>query len=116
MEMNEPGRTIALMGAAAELMRDAEDGLDRYIPEHCREGLRFYIARGRPVGDFLRAVLSNSFTDVLAHADDTNLFCLHGYMLFLYNDAPPDCWGSKEAYGAWCKQGGLAGLCKEKVA
>lgn len=112
--MNEPGRTVACMNAAADVMVKVEVGLGRYVPEHCREGLRRYIACGRPLGDFLRAVVSNNFSNAVARADDTNLLRLHDYMLFLNNHAPRKCWGSEIAYGAWRDWGGLAGLCKPK--
>ncbi|HDZ73744.1 MAG TPA: hypothetical protein ENH55_13445 [Aurantimonas coralicida] len=113
--MDEPARTIIRMTAAVDLMRDVDVGLERYIPEHCRDGFRGYIGRGAPVGDFLRAVLANDFSMALAHADDTNLSSLHDYMLFLYYHVPHHCWGSRRKYASWRLVGGLAGLCKEKV-
>lgn len=102
---------------ATDLMHDAmallDAGLEHYILPHCRGGLREYIVSGVPVGDFLHAVLSNDFMEVVARADDANLPRLHDYMLFLSNHAPSKCWGSEGAYRAWRKQGGLAGLVKE---
>ena len=116
MKLNEPGRTVSCMNAAADVMVEVEVGLGRYVPEHCREALRRYIASGRPLGDFLRAVVSNNFSNAVARADEANLSRLRDYMLFLNNHAPGKCWGSEIAYGAWRKRGGLAGMCKPKAA
>ena len=102
------------MNAAAEVMQAVDEGLDRYVPEHCREPLRRYIACGRPLGDFLRAVVSNNFSNAVARADNSNLPRLHDYMLFLNNHAPRKCWGSVITYGNWRRQGGLAGPCEPK--
>lgn len=79
------------------------------IPEHCRESLRAYVERGRPVGDFLRCVLSNDLTGAFRHADDVNRELMEDYVGWLWNEAPGDAWGSGEAYGAWVKRGGLQG-------
>lgn len=110
--MNEPERTVACMIAAADVMVKVDLGLHAYIPEHCREALRRYIACGRPLGDFLRAVVSNNFSNAVAHADEANLLRLRDYMLFLNNHAPRKCWGSEIAYGNWCNRGGL---CEAKA-
>jgi len=65
------------------------DGLCRYIEEHC------------PVGDFLTAVLSNDLTEAVNLADDENMANLPAYVVYLYNIAPSQCWGSREKVSAW---------------
>ncbi len=65
------------------------DGLKRYIEEHC------------PVGDFLTAVLRNDLSEAVGKADDYNLKNLPAFVGYLYNEAPSQCWGSKEKVKKW---------------
>jgi hypothetical protein len=77
------------------------------VPEHCRDGLLGYIEHGHPVGDFLTALLSNNLKETFACADDVNAQHVRDYVDFLYNYAPAQCWGSKEAVEAWQLRGGI---------
>lgn len=77
------------------------------IPEHCRESLRAYIEHGRPVGDFLRCLLSNDLVGAFRHADDENREHMEDYVRWLWNETPGDAWGSGEAYSEWVERGGL---------
>lgn len=85
------------------------------IPAHMREALSEYIARGRPVGDFLRAVLSNDLRGAMARADSINAEHLRDYVHFLFNTAPAGCWGSPAKVDAWIKLRGLEGLRLELI-
>ena len=80
------------------------------IPEHCRDGLREYIKRGRPTGSFLMAVLRNDLRATFECADDTNRAVVFDYIKFLYNDAPTWCWGSPAKVERWMAHKGLDGL------
>lgn len=80
------------------------------IPYHMREGLTEYVARGRPPGDFLRAVLENDLMRALGRADEANMANLPAYANYLDNYAPISCRGSPKAVNAWIAHGGLAGL------
>jgi hypothetical protein len=80
------------------------------IPDHCKEGLRGYIEKGEPVGSFLSALLSNDLRKTYEKADDTNIGRIKNYLMFLYNEAPSECWGSPDKYAGWQKRGGLHGL------
>ncbi len=55
-------------------------------------------------GDFLTAVLCNNFWRAVLYADDTNEKALRDYALFIYNQLPPDAWGSEESMQAWMEK------------
>ena len=82
------------------------------IPAHCQDSMKAYVETGRPVGGFLTAVLSNDFMEAFAAADEVNSRCIRQYALFLYNEAPPACYGSRKTVMAWIERGGLAGKPK----
>ena len=79
------------------------------IPPHCRDGIRYYIEKGIQPGDFLFAVFSNDLMEAAGRADGINQLSLHRYAQFLYNYAPPDCYGSHGKVIKWMEQGGLDG-------
>ena len=80
------------------------------IPDYMQAGMLRWIEHGIPPGSFLEAVIKNDLMHAFEKADSTNEHCMRDYVIFLYNYAPSDCFGSKEAYGAWKAQGGLMGL------
>lgn len=84
------------------------DGLE-LIPEHCREGVRDYIAHGTPLGSFLTYVFSNDLVHAFSAADEINRIRMFDYCMFLYSRAPVDCWGSEEKVREWIKKRGLLG-------
>lgn len=62
-----------------------------------------YVEQRQPTGDFLQAVLSNDLSDSVSRNDgQTNLKEL---VKWIYNNAPSNCWGSREAYKQWIKGG-----------
>lgn len=77
------------------------------LPHHMQAGMRRYIERGIPPGDFLTAILCNDFMEACGHGDDINRNRMFDYAVFLYNEAPPSCYGSREAFKAWVGRGGL---------
>ncbi len=79
------------------------------IPPSTLEDLQAYVSRGRPCGNFLKAVLSNNLFDAIAHGDDRNRAALEAIVRFIYNDTPAGCWGSEGTYQAWVQKGGLTG-------
>jgi len=79
------------------------------IPERMLGALQRYIDHGIPPGDFLTAVLSNDLREACTRADDENQQLIYEYVKFLYNYAPLGCWGSRENFHSWLKQGGLNG-------
>lgn len=78
------------------------------IPDHMMAGLARYIEHGSSVGDFLTAVLENDLSEACARADNENLANLPAYAAYLYNEAPPQCHGSREKVRAWIKQFSVA--------
>jgi len=77
------------------------------IPEHMRGPLRRYIENGIQPGGFLLAVLCNDLMDACLRADATNINRLPDYVNFLYNSAPPPCFGARERVAKWIANGGL---------
>jgi hypothetical protein len=71
------------------------------IPERMRGGIERYIEHGVPPGDFLQAVIKNDLRHACDRADDENRYLLWDYVLYFYNYAPSECWGSEEQYKAW---------------
>lgn len=65
------------------------------VPHYMREGVREYVAVGRPPGDFLRAVLENNLHHAALRADKDNQQCLFGWAAVL-DVLPMGIWGSKE--------------------
>jgi len=75
--------------------------LSFYIPERMEDGIRRYIdERVRP-GDFLQAVISNNLKEAVWRADEENINNLPAYVSYFYNEAPSNCWGSKEKMENW---------------
>lgn len=63
--------------------------------------LAAYLEEHRPVGVFLRNLISNDLSGTFTYADDADLPRIHSYFLYLYNEAPSNCWGSPDAYRNW---------------
>lgn len=84
------------------------------VPAHCADGLLRYIENGETVGGFLTALLCCDLKETFARADDINGSRVRDYLKFLYNYAPAQCWGSREAVDAWQAHGGLVGLQRKR--
>lgn len=52
-------------------------------------------------GEFLQAVLCNDFSRAALLADAENGANLPAFAGYLYNEAPPGCYGSRECVAAW---------------
>lgn len=87
-------------------MRMAREGI-HMIPSHMQEGVLRYIEKGERPGGFLTAILQNDLMGSANRADERNARCLHNYAKFLFNYAPPACFGSTEKVEAWIERGGL---------
>lgn len=79
------------------------------LPEHMQDAMRLWVERGIEAGSFLMAVLSNDLMGALGKADDVNINRLKDYGMFLYNEVPGGCYGSREKVRAWSEKGGLIG-------
>jgi len=71
------------------------------IPEYMMGGIQRYIDHGLEPGDFLTAVICNDLHLAVGRADDLNIVNLPAYVGYLYNEAPSECWGSREKMEAW---------------
>jgi hypothetical protein len=71
--------------------------------------LEDYVETGRPVGDFLQAVLTNDFMEACGRADESNQINLPAFAGYLYNEMPSGSWGSRKKYDAWVAHGGRRG-------
>lgn len=71
------------------------------LPEHMRGGMQRYIENRIEPGSFLKAVLCNDLMEAMGWADDINRHRVFGICMWLYNYAPPACYGSPENVRAW---------------
>lgn len=81
-----------------------------FIPEHMVEGLDLYINHGIEPGSFLMAVLCNDLMESCARADHVNIHALPAFCGYLYNHAPPQCYGSRQKVQAWITTKHVSGL------
>ena len=73
------------------------------IKENVLISINSYAKEGKPVGDFLYAVLSNDLTSAIFRADLDNRAALYEIVQYIYNEIPADSWGSTEKVEAWLK-------------
>lgn len=81
-----------------KLFADGENYLYNNIPHYMHAPIIEYIKYGKPVGDFLRAVICNNLKEAYLYADENNVQCIREYVMFFFNHAPSGCWGSPENY------------------
>lgn len=81
--------------------------IDRDIPLRMHGGLIRWILDGIKPGHFLTAVIENNLSESISRGDEINIALLQNYVKFLYNDAPSNCWGSKEKVELWAQQKGF---------
>jgi len=77
------------------------------IPDYMHGGLIRYIENRIRPGSFLTAVLTNDLQGAVAAADETNRDLIPHYIVFLFNWAPHESWGSPEKVKAWLAGGAL---------
>lgn len=82
------------------------------LPPHMHGAIQRYIDNGIEPGSFLKAVLSNDLVQAFGAADEFNSAAMRDWAMFLYNEAPSGCWGSREKVHNWIKQGGIEGMNK----
>jgi hypothetical protein len=80
------------------------------IPPVTMESLTQYVENGRPVGGFLRAVISNDLLSAVRRADMENDRAIVALAVYIYNQTPDRCHGSQENYMVWLGHYGLSGL------
>lgn len=80
------------------------------VPEHMRDGIKYYVLHGIPGGGFLNAVLENDLFGAVTRTDHMNAYALKEIMRFLDTHTPRNCWGSREKVKNWTARGGLDGI------
>lgn len=74
------------------------------IPKYTQEALDRYVNQRIMPGSFLQSVLSNQLFDAVARADRENLAALKDICLYIYNELPGDCWGTRERMMDWLRK------------
>lgn len=82
-------------------MNDSYFFRDFRIRPDMLDAIRRYIDDRIEPGHFLAAVICNDLNEAVGRADDGNLSNLPAFVAYFYNEAPSQCWGSKEQMGAW---------------
>ena len=70
-------------------------------PNGLGPSIQRYIEHRIPFGSFMTAVVCNDLREACACADDDNKYLLFQIVQWFYNEAPHNCWGSKECVIAW---------------
>lgn len=73
------------------------------IPRRTLDSLRSYADNKRQTGHFLHAVLTNDLFETTARADVDSRAALFDICMYIYNEMPSSCWGSKEIVEKWLK-------------
>lgn len=69
--------------------------------ETIKHSLKLYVEKKIPTGGFLEAVLSNDLCDAIGRADAENARQLKEIVVYIYNEIPSTCWGSREKVKKW---------------
>lgn len=64
-------------------------------------GIRNYIERRVPPGGFLLAILTNDLREACARANHINQRLIFEIVVWFWNEAPANCWGSHERVEEW---------------
>jgi hypothetical protein len=71
------------------------------IPTLLKESFDRYVEYGIPTGDFLKSVLENDLMGAFGRADILNRVILFDICVYVYNELPRECHGSREAVKNW---------------
>ena len=71
------------------------------LPERYREGMKRYIEERIMPGSFLKAVLEDRLHDAVVRCDI--LPQIRDIVVWVYNEAPNQCWGSPEKVRQWVR-------------
>lgn len=72
-----------------------------HIPERFEQAIAHWIFYALRPGSFLTNVLMNDLAGAIGAADAHSLVELPGIVCWLYNEAPRECWGSRERVANW---------------
>lgn len=68
------------------------------------DAVKNYLEHGLHPGSFLAALLSNDLKETFARADDENGRAVRKWVIWLWNNAPSQAWGSAQRVVEWCDQ------------
>lgn len=71
------------------------------MKEKTLEGIKNYVERGIPPGEFLYSVLTNNLKESIKTADEENLRDIVEIVEYCYQKIPSICWGSVERVRTW---------------
>jgi len=71
------------------------------IPANTLRALDLYVNEGIRPGGFLYAVLTNDLFGAIGKADTANGAAIRDICLYIYNELPGDCWGSRDIVNKW---------------
>lgn len=80
------------------------------FPEHLWESFKLYMFHGIRPGDFLFALLAGDLFGVMNRGDNATIAGLKPMVVYLRNECPFGCYGSRENVKDWCTMGGLRGI------
>ena len=81
-----------------------------------KESLDAYVHHGRPLGDFLEAVVANLLVDAISHADTYNMTTIAAIAGYVYNRLPYNSWGSRAVYHCWVAWHNALRTCETKAS
>lgn len=99
--LREHGKPM-IDGVSAIVVARAPDTINyQAIPPSIKRGMVDHIKQGAPTGGYLTAVLENDLARAIAKADEYSLAALRDTATWLWNNAPPESWGTREKVGQW---------------
>lgn len=69
--------------------------------EEIKKTLNRYVDHRLPTGGFLQSVLENDLMGAMGMADHINRQRIFDICRYVYNNLPPNCWGSPEKVKEW---------------
>jgi len=66
------------------------------IPQTTLRSLNLYVNEGITPGGFLYSILTNDLFGAIGKADTANGKAIRDICLYIYNELPGDCWGSRD--------------------
>jgi len=78
------------------------------IPQTTLRALDLYVNEGITPGGFLYAVLTNDLFGAIGKADSANGAAIRDICLYIYNELPGDCWGSRDIVNKWLARATVA--------
>lgn len=77
---------------------------NNWLPEHIRGNMRRYMELGIEPGSGLSSILQNDLVRSFSNADDIVSKKMHDIVMWLYNEAPSESWGSPENFKNWIEK------------